>query len=99
MEQEVQPLAQQPVDLLGRQAVADLLQPPGVGATEHAIVERLIGDALTFQLTLGVLMAVEAQRGVIRKVGAKLEKERPEIVIDGVDVVWLTITVDLTIPG
>ena len=32
-------------------------------------------------------MAVEAQLGVIGKGGAKLEKERPKIIIDGIDVV------------
>ena len=47
MGEEVQPLAQQAVDLLGRQAVADLLKPLGIGAAEHTIVEGLIGDALS----------------------------------------------------
>jgi hypothetical protein len=48
----------------GRQAVVDLLQNLGIGATEHthgfrwpslgkASVERLIGDAFSLQLTLG----------------------------------------------
>jgi hypothetical protein len=32
-------------------------------------------------------MAVEAQLGVIGEVGAKLEKERPEIIVDGINVV------------
>src|SRR5260370_18657865 len=32
-------------------------------------------------------MAVQAQLGVIGKVGAKLEKERPKITVDRVDVV------------
>ena len=54
MGEEVQPLAQQAVDLLGRQAVADLLKPLGIGAAQHTIVERLIGDALALQLMFGV---------------------------------------------
>jgi len=87
MGEEAQPLAQQAVDLVGRQAVADLLKPLRVGAAEHAIVERLIGDALSLQLTLGVFMAVETQLCIIGKVAAKLEKERPKIIIDGIDVV------------
>jgi hypothetical protein len=32
-------------------------------------------------------MAIEAQLGVRGEVGAKLEKERPKIIIDGIDVV------------
>jgi len=87
MGEEAQPLAQQAVDRLGRQAVADLLKPLGVGAAQHPIVERLIGDALPLQLTLGVFMAVEAQLGIVGKVAAKLEKERPKIIVDGIDVV------------
>ena len=47
----------------------------------------MIGDALPLQLTLGVFMAVEAQLGGIGKAGAKLEKEQPKIIIDGIDVV------------
>jgi hypothetical protein len=35
MGEEVPPLAQQAVDLLGRQVVADLLKPLGIGAAEH----------------------------------------------------------------
>ena len=87
MGEKAQPLAQQAVDLLGRQAVADLLKPLGIGAAEHTIVEGLIGDALPLQLTLGVFMAVEAQLGVIGKVAAELEKERPKITVDRIDVV------------
>ena len=87
MGEKVQPLAQQAVDLLRRQAVADLLKPLGIGAAEHTIVERLIGDALPLQLTLGVFMAVEAQLGVIGKVSTKLEKERPKVIVDRIDVV------------
>ena len=35
MGEEVQPLAQHAVDLLGRPVVADLLKPLGIGAAEH----------------------------------------------------------------
>src|ERR1700730_12304890 len=44
------PLARQGVDRLARQAVADLAKPLGVGAAQHPIGERLIGDALPLQL-------------------------------------------------
>jgi hypothetical protein len=37
---------QQAVDLLGRQAVPDLLKPLGIGAAGHTIVEGLIRDVL-----------------------------------------------------
>jgi hypothetical protein len=74
MGEEAQPLAQQTVDLVRRQAVANLLKPLRVGAAKHTIVEGLIGDALPLQLVLGVFIAVQAQLGAIGKVGAKLDK-------------------------
>jgi hypothetical protein len=57
------------------------------GTAEDAVVERLIGDRLLRELTLGVFMAVQAQLGVIREIATELEKERREIPVDGVDVV------------
>ena len=48
--------------------------------------ERLEGDAFLGQLPLDVFMAVDAQLGVVREVGAELEKERTEVFIDAVEV-------------
>ena len=70
--QQAQPFAQQTVDLLGREAVADLLQARGLGAAENAVVERREGDAFARKLALGVFVTVEAQLGIERKVGAEL---------------------------
>jgi hypothetical protein len=39
------------------------------------------------ELALGVFMAVQAQFGIEGKVTAELEKERPEVAIDRVDVI------------
>jgi hypothetical protein len=87
MRQEPQPFAQQRVDLAGRKALADRLQPLGIGASEDAVVEGFEGDALLPELALGVFVAVQAQLGIERKVAAEFEEERSEIPVDGVDVV------------
>jgi hypothetical protein len=73
-----QPLAQQGVDLGGGQAVSQLLQALGVGAAQDAVVEGLEGDALLGQLPLDVLVAVDAELGVVREVGAELQEEGPK---------------------
>src|SRR6202035_1613318 len=85
--EQAQPFAQKAVDLLRREAVADLLQPRGGGTTKHAIVQRLEGDAFLHELALSVFMAVEVELGIERKVTAELEEERTEIVVDRVDVI------------
>jgi len=65
-----QPFAQQPVDLLVVQPIADALQRLGVLARQHAVVQRLELDATLAQLALGVLVAVDAQLGVVGEVRA-----------------------------
>src|SRR3984893_16607776 len=87
MRQQAQPLAQKAVDLLRREAVTDFLQLRGSGTAEHAIVERLEGDAFLRELALGVFMAVQAELGIERKVAAELEEERTEIAVDRIDVI------------
>ena len=85
--EQAQPLAQKAVDLLRREAVADLLQSHGGRTAEHAVVERLEFDAFLRQLPLGVLVAVQAELGIERKVAAELEEERAEIAVERVDVI------------
>ena len=68
----VQPLAQQSVDLGRRQAVADRLQPRRIGAGQDAVVERGEGNAFPGKLLLGVLVAVQAELGVMWEVRAEL---------------------------
>ena len=85
--QQAQPFAQQSVDLLGREAIADVLQADRVGAAQNAVVEGFKGNAFACQLALGVFVAVETQFGIERKVGAELEEERAEAAVHRVDVV------------
>jgi len=87
MGQPRQPFAQQAVDLLVVQAVADALQRLGVGARQHAVVQRLERDAAFGKLTLGVLVAVDAQLGVVGEVRAELQEERAEVAVHAVEVV------------
>ena len=60
MRQPLGPLLPEGLDLGGRQAIADLLKPLGIGATANAVVERFEGDAFLGQLTLDVFVPVEA---------------------------------------
>jgi hypothetical protein len=87
MRQSGQPLAQQGVDLVAGEVVADLLQARGVGAALDAVVERLEGNASVGELALGVLMAIEVQLGIERKIAAELQEERAEIPLQSVDVI------------
>ena len=87
MRQSCQPLAQQPINLALIEPIADSLQRPGVVAREDAVVERLEGDAALAQLALGVLVAVDTQPGVVRKVGTELQEERAEVAVDAVEIV------------
>src|SRR4029453_6429826 len=81
-----QPLAQQRVDLLRAQPVADALQPARVIAGGEPVVQRGEPDAGLGRLPLGVLIAVDTQPCGVRKVRAELEEERPEVGVYRVDV-------------
>ena len=85
--QSCQPLAQQAVDLLVVQAIADALQRLGVGTRQHPVVQRLEGDATLAQLALGVLVAVDAQLCVVGEVRAELQEEGAEVLVHAVEVV------------
>jgi len=87
MGQPRQPLAQQPVDLLVVQPIADALQRLGVGTGQHAVVQRLERDAALAQLALGVLVAVDAKLGVVGEVRTELQEEGTEVLVDAVEVV------------
>src|SRR5215467_15330674 len=87
MGQATQPFAQQPVDLLRGQPIAQFLQYLGIGARLDAIIERLERDPALGQLALQVLMAVDAELGVVRKVRTELQKQRSEVLIDTVEVI------------
>ena len=87
MRQALEPLAQQPVDGRRRQAVGELLHQRRVGTAQHAVVQRLEGDAALGELALYVLMPVDAQLRVVGEVRAELDEQRPEVGIDDVEVV------------
>src|SRR5215468_3278927 len=53
----------------------------------EAVVAGLEGNAFLWDPTRVVFVAVEAEFGIEGKVAAELEKERPEIPIDGIDVI------------
>jgi hypothetical protein len=84
--QASQPLTQQGVDLGRSQAVADRLHRGHVGDGGEGVVQRGVGDASLGGLPLGPLVSVHAELGVVGKVGAELQEERPELGVHRVDV-------------
>ena len=86
MRQPGQPFAQQRVDLVGAELVADPLQGGGVVNGGEAVVQCLEPQAGPGGLPLGPLVAVDAQLGVVGEVGAELEEERPEVPVHAVHV-------------
>src|SRR5271157_2665662 len=64
-----QPLSEQCVDLVGRESIAELLQTSGVGAAQNAVVQGLEGYPFLGQLSLDILVAVDAELGVVGEVG------------------------------
>ena len=87
MRQPRQPLAQQRVHPRRRQGVRQPLHAVGVVAPQDAVVERLERDTPLRQLSLQILVPVDAQLGVVREVRAELQEERSEVVVHRVDVV------------
>src|SRR5499426_3151888 len=86
MWQPSQPLAQQPLDLLRREPICQPLQQSGVCTGLDAVVEGLERNPPLGKLALQVLMAVEAELGVVGKVRAELQKERPEVFVDAIEI-------------
>src|SRR5262245_22160322 len=60
MGQPCQPFAEQSLDLVSREAVAKLLEPSRVHAGKDAVIQSLEGDSLLGQLSLDILMTVDA---------------------------------------
>ena len=85
--QAVQPLAQEAIDVAGRQGIADLLGTLGVCTGEQAIVQGGEGYPLLGQLPLEVLVPVEAELHGVGEVGAALQEEGAEVPVDAVEVV------------
>src|SRR5436190_6276435 len=87
MRQAAQPLAQQSIDPVRRKPIAQLLHQLGVGARFDAIVERLEFNSALGQLALEVFVAVDAELGVVGKVGAELQEERSEVLVNAIEIV------------
>src|SRR5215475_4520198 len=87
MWQSAQPLAQQPLDLLRREPIGQPLKQSGVCTRFDAVVEGLERNPPLGKLAFQVLMAVDAQLGVVGKVRAELQKERPEVFVDAIEIV------------
>ena len=86
MRQPAQPLAQQRVDLRRAEPVADRLDRGRVVDSGEPVVQRGRTRCLLGGLAFGPLVAVDAQLGVVGEVGAELEEERAEVVVEAVEV-------------
>ncbi len=84
--QDLQPLPQQPVDAGWVWTVAQALQSGRVLTGGEPVVEGLEADTGLGRLAFGPLVAVEAQLGVVRKIGTELDEERSEVGVEGVNV-------------
>ena len=65
MGQSGQPLAEEPLDLAGGEALTDLLCPLDIGTGAQAVVQGRKGDPCLGQLPLEILVPVEAELGWI----------------------------------
>ena len=70
----------------GAEGVADLLQPGQVVDRGERVVHRGEPDAGLAGLVLGPVVTVQAELGVVGKVGAELEEERAEVGVNAVEV-------------
>ena len=86
MWQACKPFIDKPSDVDSRKVVANALEKDRILARQKAVVQTLIGNAPLVELTLGILMTIDAQLGRVREVRAKLEKEQPEILVHAVKV-------------
>ncbi len=81
-----QPFAHEPVDLGRVEPVADPLEPLGSSQEANPLSSGVEADPGLGGLAFGPLVAVQAHLGVVGKVGAELDEERPEVLVDGVHV-------------
>ena len=81
-----QPLAQQRLDLVLAETVADRLERGHVIDGGEGVVQRLEPDTGLGRLPFRPFVAVDAQPRVVGKVGAELDEERPEVGVHAVEV-------------
>jgi len=60
------------------------LQSAGIGAGQDAVVQGLEGDPFLGQLSLDVLVPVDAELGVIGEISTELDEERAEVLVEAV---------------
>jgi len=87
MRQQSEPFAEEGIDLGSVQAIAEALGGFEVGTAKQAVVQGFKRDVAFGQLAFEVFMSVEAELGEVGKVGAELDEERSEILIDAVEVI------------
>ena len=59
----------------------------GLAQGLDAVVQRLERHPPLGKLALEILVAVDAELGIVGKVGAELQEERPEVFIDAIEIV------------
>ena len=69
-----------------RKFVANVLEKDRILARQKADVQPLKSNSTLVELTLGILITIDAQLGRVREVRAELEKEQPEILVHAVEV-------------
>src|SRR5882672_2206081 len=94
MRQAAQPAPEETVDMLGAEAVADLLQLLRVVASEEAVVELDVPYALAADLALGPLVAIDPDAHAERRVRRELDEAEAEIPVEQIEIVL--VDVDLT---
>ena len=60
-----------------------------IGTAQKAIVQCFIGDTGLLQLTLGILMTIQTELGIVGKVGTVLEKEGAKVLVNRINVVLI----------
>src|ERR1700750_384658 len=87
MRQALEPLAQQAIDPIRGKSFTEPLHQLGIGAGLDAVVERLELHLALGKLALEVLWAIDAELRVVREIGAELQEERSEVLVDAIEIV------------
>jgi len=87
MGQDLEPLAEEALDLLFAEAVGQTLGARRLLTAQEAVVESLKADPALGELAFEVFVPVDAELGGVGKAGAELQKEGPEVLVDAVEVI------------
>src|SRR5579859_7143577 len=86
MRQARQPLAQEGINFIGAQAIADGLGFFEVSAGKQSVVQGFKSDAPLGQLALEILMTIDAELGGIGEIGAELDEEGAEVLVAAIEI-------------